>query len=198
MDKNDLLVWCVKESEDNGLIDFPDDIFNSIDEETADFLARNLAATNFIRLPGKERAFFEWLKESDSPVWNDLWGNPEEEPYVVGVSFLPLLVKNTGRGYPICDLLEAENYYFDPAHIVDKEAKFYIESVQKRFMDKKELTNAQMLALEISIDAIDIWHFAYKHKISVPEAKEAVQTLVDDSILVHLTEAEHLAGFIAF
>jgi hypothetical protein len=52
------------------------------------------------------------------------------------------------------------------------------------------------LALEISMGAIDIWHFAYKHKIDLTQAKKAVSDMVDDGVLVHLTESEHLIPFL--
>jgi len=53
-----------------------------------------------------------------------------------------------------------------------------------------------LLALEISVSPIDIWHFAYKHKVPLRDAKAAVAQLVDDHALVHITDAEHLARFI--
>lgn len=52
--------------------------------------------------------------------------------------------------------------------------------------------------LEITIAPIDIWRFAYNHRFDVQSVKDAVAVLVEDKILVHLTDAEHLAHFIDF
>jgi hypothetical protein len=115
----------------------------------------------------------------------------------VGMSFLPVLI-NKMRGYPICDLLDNDNYYFTSAHIVDKESEILLESARTRFMNNEDLTTAQLLILQISVSPTDIWHFAYNFNIDINEAKKAVEDLVQDNALVHLKEVEYLAPFIDF
>ena len=149
-----------------------------------------------MKLPQEEIVFFEWLKDKDKKVWDDLWKSEEEE-YIIALNFLPYLIEHS-RGFPICDLLENDNYYFLPKHMVDKESEIMIDSVQKRYRERKTLTVEQTLVLEISVTPIDIWHFCYRYNIEIDRAKQAVSNLVDDGILVHLKETEHLAHFIDF
>jgi hypothetical protein len=149
-------------------------------------------------LPEKEIIFFEWLKINDTPVWNDLWNDELLEPYIVSLIFLPVLIKRGYRGFPICDLIENDNYYFTPQHLADKESEIFSESAKTIYLNKGKMTIPQLLAMEISLDPIDIWHFAYKHQISVAECKKAVLDLVNDEVLVHLKDASHLSTFIDF
>jgi hypothetical protein len=198
MTKSDIYKWCKEQVEEIGFIDFPDELFEEITAELAEFISRKFASTTMMMLPNKEIRFFEWLKIHDIDIWNDLWDNPNEEPYKVGLSFLPLLTNKYGRGFPICDLVNNDNYYFCMALMPDKESTIMLESSKERFREKKDLTVAQLLTLEISTGPIDIWHFAYRHRINLQEAKDAVLQLVDDNVLVHFKEAEYLANFIEF
>lgn len=185
------------QSNSNHFIELSDEIFQSLDNEIAKSLADKYGSSLLMKLPSREIKFFEWLYENDRDIWNDLWGNTEEEPYIVGMSFLPVLI-NKMRGYPICDLLHNDNYYFTSAHIVDKESEILLESAKTRFMNNEDLTIAQLLILQISVSPVDIWHFAYNFNIDINEAKKAVEELVQDNALVHLKEVEHLAPFIDF
>ncbi len=187
--------WCREQTAKERYIVFPEEVFSTIDVDTAKALVGSFAGNTLMKLPQREQVFFEWLRENDPRVWVDLWDSSDEEPYVVSISFLPLL-SDTSRGFPICDLMENDNYYFTDAHIADKEARVFLDSIRERFLDKQKLTVAQTLALEISLAPIDIWHFAYRFGLSVETAKKAVRELVDDNILIHLTNAEHLANFV--
>jgi hypothetical protein len=194
---NNLIEIIDNQSTENHFIELSDEVFLSLDYEIAKTLADRYGATLLMKLPSREIKFFEWLYENDREVWNDLWGNTEEEPYIVGMSFLPVLI-NKMRGYPICDLLDNDNYYFTSAHIVDKESEILLESARTRFMNNEDLTTAQLLILQISVSPTDIWHFAYNFNIDINEAKKAVEDLVQDNALVHLKEVEYLAPFIDF
>lgn len=198
MQEHELIEWFANESGQGDYIVIPEDILRTIDGSRAEQLSKHFGHNTLIRLPISEIDFFEWLRESDYKVWNDLWGGTDEDPYVVGISFLPLLIEKNGRGFPICDLMNNDNYYFSMSHMVDEESKAMIESSRERFMEGLELTVAQLLAVEISIAPIDIWHFAYKHNISLEIAKDAVHQMTEDHVLVHLKEAGHLAHFIDF
>jgi len=108
------------------------------------------------------------------------------------------VVNKDGRGLPICDLQTTDNYFFSIDNMVDEESKIIIEVAEELCRQNKPLTIPQLLAFEISFEPIDIWHFAYKHKIELGVAKNAVEQLVNDGALVHLKEYEYLIPFIHF
>lgn len=190
-----VIKWFDSESGKSSYFNVPDEIYAMISKEEAIYLASRFSNTHMIKLPESEIRFFEWLKLEDIEVWNDLWQSELDEEYYVGMSFLPYIIdKNVG--FPICDLLNNDNYYFTHSHIVDKESEILLESIKTRFLNKQVLTVAHLLLLNISFTAQDIWHFAYRNKISLKDAKRAVEILVEDQVLVHLKEAEHLAGFV--
>lgn len=188
-------MWCLREHKAKDFIEFPEEMFSQIDDTIAKRIVAELKHRALFKLPKYEIEFQEWLKENDPKVWNDLWSCELHEPYVVSIIFLPNLVERDGRGFPICDLEHNDNYFFNEKHMTDEESKVYIETSRNRFQAKQKLTPAQLLALEISIGPIDIWHFAYKYNISIEMAKSAVEDLKGDFALVHLTDAEHLAKF---
>lgn len=198
MTDKELIEYCEQGIKTDNYISFEDEVFQEITEEQAALVASIFSKDTFMLLPDYEIKFFEWLKAADFEVWNDLWNDEAIPPYLVGAYFLPKLIKKDGRGFPICDLTEIDNYYFTMAQMPDEESKVVVETAKTRFMNKEKLTAAHLLALEISMDPIDIWHFAYKHNISLKIAKNAVAELVDDKVLVHLTKAEHLALFLNF
>lgn len=176
-------------------LEMPDEIFQKMDPAHGVIARDLLDKPRMFKLPQSEIMFFEWLRKKDNAVWADLWdeGDPD---YLVSMDFLPLILESDGRGYPICDLMDNENYYFMETHLVGEEGKVMMDTSRQLFIDGKPLTLAQLLALEISIAPIDIWHFAYKHGMDIEKSKEAARQLADEGTLVHLTEAEHLAPFI--
>ncbi len=196
----ELLKYCRNKSEKNGYVEFDAGILEGISERQAELLAESLGHDLLMKLPDAEIAFFEWLRVEDEIVWNDLWKNDSlgNEPYIVSFRFLATLLKSPDRGFPICDLLTTDNYYFSNKHMVDKESDIFLDSVKRIFQDKKDLSLGQLLALEISAEPLDIWHFAYKYNVEIERAKDAVARLVEDNVLVHLKDAEYLAGFIEF
>lgn len=196
MSNEELIEYCQQSIEARNFILFEDDVFAEITSEQASMLARRYAHDTLMMLPRYEIEFFEWLRQEDEQVWLDLWGDETVEPYLVGMYFLPRLVDRNGRGFPICDLIDNDNFFFTLAQMQDDEGKAIIEVARNRFENKEKLTIAQLLALEISLSPIDIWHFAYKYSIPLSDAKKAVAELVEDHALVHITNAEHLARFI--
>lgn len=177
---------------DKGVLHIPEDVFLKMEKEYGELLKKEFTATRMMRLPQFEIDFFIWLKENDPLVWNDLWME-DDESYTISIEFLPMLLEKDGRGFPICDLQTVDNYYFMPQLLIERESDVMVEAAKVRFVEKRGLTPSQLLALEIHFGGIDVWHFAYKHKIDLAEAKAAVASLVEDQILVHLTDAEHLA-----
>ncbi|MDR0927532.1 MAG: hypothetical protein LBO69_07185 [Ignavibacteria bacterium] len=171
--------------------------FMSLNIDDIEDIVSEFGGKNMLRLPETEIRFFEWVKEVDEVIWNDIWGNDDLEPYLVSVDLLPIVLSPDGRGFPICDVQTADNYFFSMDNMVE-ESRDMIEAAKQMFLDHKPMTAAQLLALEISFEPIDIWHFAYKHNIDIAEAKRAVHSLVDDGVLVHLKEADYIIPFIHF
>lgn len=198
MTNDEIIEYCRASIEKLDYIVFEPEVFETLDDEQAKYIISMFSSDTLMRLPDSEIKFYDWLKEVEPAIWQDLWKDEVRPPYLVGTYFLRMLIRKDGRGFPICDLLENDNYYFSMAHMPDDEAKLIIETAKVRFQNKDGLTAAHLLALEISMDPIDIWHFCYKHNVDLKVAKKAVAELVEDRALVHLTEAEHLAVFIDF
>lgn len=191
--------WCKSRNIKDNIIEFPDNFYKELDFEGSQIIKNYFPQNTFFKLPKHEIDFFEWLKINDKSIWDDLWSAEDiHKPYYVSLTFFPLLVKQGYRGFPICDLLSNDNYYFVPNHLASKEAEIFAESAKTIYMNKDEMTIPQLLAMEISLEPIDIWHFSYKHKISIDESKKAVSSLVDDELLIHLKSANHLIPFIDF
>lgn len=198
MKDKEILDFCVRSLNEKDYIHLPEQIFENCDKSQAEKVADEFGANALMRLPEKDIRFFEWLKENDRKIWEDLWGEDEENLYLVGASFMPLFVEGDGRGFPICDLLENDNFYFTIDCMVDEESKVTIETARNRFLAKKPVSCAQLLALEISTAPIDVWRFSYKHDIDLDEAKRAVEILVEDGALVHLKNVEYLSPLVKF
>jgi hypothetical protein len=193
-----IIELCSRQIAENSIIDLPETVFSALTQEQAESIVAHFRGAAFLRLPAKERQFFEWLKIHDEPVWKDLWGDESvEPPYIISVIFLPMLLDDV-RGFPICDLLTEDNYYFTNDHFLSDEADILIEATKERFLAQQTLTVSQLLVLEISMSPIDIWRFAYHHKIDLAHAKGAVQRLVDEKMLIHLKRSEDLADFVEF
>ncbi len=197
MTSQEIIDWIQKEKSSNLPISIPNEIFEQIDEKLANIIAEKFASDTLIHLPMHETEFFEWLRENDRNVWDDLWSGVEEKPYIVSIALLPLMVKKFS-GYPICDLLNNDNYYFTEEMIVRKTSHLLLETLREKFLRREPLTVAQALLLEISANPVDIWHFAYYHKLSIDEVKQAVRELVEDNLLLHFKKAEELAEFVQF
>ena len=182
-----------------GYLELPDKLFKELSLDEANEI-KSLRKPDIFKLPDWEIEFFEWLKKEDPEVWDDLWkdDNITQRAYYVSTIFLPLIVDDNDRGFPICDLENTDNYYFTPKHVVDEESKVMIEVANRKFKKRERLTHTELLAFEISLGAIDIWHLAYKYKLKLTECKKAVKKLVEDGALVHLKESEHLVPFIEF
>jgi len=174
-----------------------EETFNSLTTEQMEEIASSpFSQSRLLQLPAHEIAFFEWLKEHDRAVWDDLWVEESGEThYAVSLTFLPLF-KDISRGFPICDLRTVDNYYFVPEHLVAEERPIIIDAIKERVYANKSITTEQLLSLEISYGGIDIWHFAYHHSVDLARAKKAVIALVEDTQLLWLKNSDDLAEFI--
>jgi hypothetical protein len=193
MEVTELIEWCRQQAQQRGWVEFPAELLERIAPEEARQVAQALQSSVLMRLPEWEIAFFEWLREADPAVWQDLWGGQELEPYVVGISFLPFLLQHRQRGFPICDLVTVDNYYFAPSQITPSEGQAFLEAALQLLAEGKPLTLAQEFLLEVSRGAIDIWHFAYHRRVPLAAVKEAVAELVEGKVLLHLRTAEEVA-----
>lgn len=188
----------VANSDLRSIISFDTEILSSLSKDDAKQIIAHIGSTQLMRLPEKEIAFFEWLKEYHPIVWNDLWGNDDDEyRYTVGLEFLPLMLDPV-RGFPICDLLTHENYYFVADHLIGEEISFYLDAVKDRFVKQESVTVAQLFVLEISMAPIDVWRFSYHHRIELDRVMKAVNDLKEEGMLLHLHKAEDLADFVTF
>ena len=181
-----------------GILTFEEDIFSTLTVDDAKHIISQIGTAHMMRLPKKEIVFFEWIKEHHPLVWNDLWGNDDDEyRYTVGLEFLPLMLDPV-RGFPICDLLTHENYYFVADHLIGEEISFYLDAVKDRYVKQESVTVAQLFVLEISMAPIDVWRFSYHHRIELDRVMKAVNDLKEEGMLLHLQKAEDLADFVTF
>ncbi len=194
-----IIDWCEEEMQSSKYVTLPEEIFENLSRDESFYISDMLKDRVLIHLPKREIEFFEWLKENDNHVWSDLWAQDAlHKPYVVGINLLPVLIYSEKRGYPICDLETTSNYYFTETHMQDEESLVIIENAYEKLKNKEELSNLQLLALEIKAQPTDIWHFAYKYKLDIQYAKSLVHDLVEDNALVHLKDSEYIAPFIDF
>ncbi|MDW8075132.1 MAG: hypothetical protein RMK00_05105 [Bacteroidota bacterium] len=196
MEREEILQWFREHLERDKPLTIPDEIFEALTPAIAAEVAQQYGTFGLIRLPQREQLFFEWLRQQEPPVWEDLWGG-EEEPYVVSLAFLPQLVSGW-RGFPICDLMSMDNYFFFPAMLEwTAEARDYTAAVKERFAAGESLEVEQLLVLELAFGgAVDMWHFAYHYQLPLDRVKAAVTQLVEDKVLTHLRSAEQLAPFV--
>lgn len=188
----------VSDSESRGVITFDEEILSALTPDDAKLIISQIGSTHLLKLPQKEIAFFEWLKEIHPLVWKDLWGSDDSEhEYTVGMDLLPLMLDPV-RGFPICDLITQENFFFVPDHLIGEEISFYLEAVKERYLKQETVTVAQLLVLEISMAPIDAWRFSYHHRIEFDRVMKAIQDLKEEGMLLHLGKAEDLADFISF
>ncbi|MBI2794276.1 MAG: hypothetical protein HYX66_06485 [Ignavibacteria bacterium] len=196
MTLNEIISHCNESIGDCDYIIFTDDQLRLMTAKQAQVLKATFGDRYLMQLPKNEIKFFEWLKIADEPVWNDLWKESTDPPYTVSLAFLQdLCGANFGGAFLICELRNTDNYYFAPSMFIDKESSDFMAAVKDRFVSRQKLSPAQALALEASIAPIDIWHFAYKYGFHIGAAKNAVRELVEDRILLHVTDADHLTQY---
>lgn len=195
MNTQQLLEWFDSQKQQSDIIILPAEVLESLNKENIHSLISRFHAHTFIKLPESEISFFQWLYGVDRDVWNDLWKSEDNtEPYIVGLSLLGDLI-SANRGFPICDLMETDNYYFSSEHFIKGESDDFVEAIHNKILSDSPLTVSQLLVWEIYNAPIDIWRFCYIHNISIDEAKKAVHELVEDRILIHLTTAAELTAY---
>lgn len=190
---DDLLNTTQQRLDEHGYIRYASVEFTAMDPDHIAAIQETFGATALMQLPEHEVAFFEWLRENDRDVWTDLWGDVAEAPYLVSLAYLESFTgENAGGRYYIRDLQTVDNYYFTPEMILQKESADFLAATRSRLEERESLTLNQAFALQVSVGPTDVWHFAYDHKRPVEAVKKAVSELVDDHILVHVPNADHL------
>ena len=195
MNTQELLTWFEIQKQQSDILIVPPEILGFIDTTNSQAIVSHFHSHTFIQLPESEMTFFRWLQHSAPDVWDDLWKtDAHDEPYIVSISLLTdILQKN--RGFPICDLMTTDNYYFTSEHFIKGESDDFIEAIQNKILSESPLSLSQLLAWEIYTAPIDIWRFSYMYSIPLHDAKKAVHELVEDRILIHLKTAAELSAY---
>jgi hypothetical protein len=160
----------------------------AMDEQAVSAIEDHFGGHTLMRLPQNEIDFFEWLKQVDLQVWQDLWDS-DDEPYLVSISFLHHFLQQQ-NGFPICDLVDQSNYWFCKRHLKPKALALLAE------MDNGSESFEELLIGEILQGSIDIWHFCYRNNIAIDYAKLRVQEMHRDDLLVHLPSREDLIKYL--
>lgn len=193
---DELATHCRTALEQHGHLWFDADQLALMSEQDAREIAAEFGTRALMRLPEHEVAFQEWLRTADPDVWKDLWEGEPDAPYLISLSFLADFVGAKNKGaFLICDLQSADNYFFMPDMLLEKESPDFVSAVRDRFLSGGTMTVEQALTVEISAGPMDIWHFAYLRGVDLQRAKKAVASLVEDRIVVHVPKAEHLSSF---
>jgi hypothetical protein len=180
----------------HGHIAFPGEVLSQLSPEDVASIREAYGSLYLMKLPDHEIAFFEWVKEVEPEVWNDIWASTDEAPYLVSLAHLPDFAGPMHPGsYWIRDLQSVPNYFFMPDMILQKESQDFLAASRHRLLDQQRVSLPQAFALQASVGPVDLWHFAYHHQIPLTEVREAIAALVEDQIVVHVPRAEHLSDY---
>jgi hypothetical protein len=193
MTTSELMAYCATSLENNSFLVFDDVVLKHITRAQAEVIQHKYGSHKLMYLPTYEIEFFEWLRSEDPDVWNDLWAADERPAYVVSLAHLSDFCGQVEGVFHIRDLQSVDNYFFSPEMLLEKESADFLNAVRNRYTQHQSMTVAQLLALEVSTGPVDIWHFAYRRKLKVADVKIAVRQLVDDRILLHVPNADHLS-----
>jgi hypothetical protein len=182
-----------KQLEVDGYIQFSSKDLLNMSVKEAQVLEAHFHGRAMMALPSEEIEFFKWLHENDPAVWDDLWKN-EEEPYRVSVDFLHHFIQN-GNGFPICDLINVDNYWFHSRHLKPK-ALEKMDEIQQKLNSKKSLSFEEGILVEIARGSLDLWHFCYRYNLPVYVAKRKIEEMHKEDLLVHLKDREDLVKYL--
>lgn len=178
-------------------VEIPQEYWEELTVAYAKELAKRYQRDTLIKLPPAEIEFFEWLREEDPEVWQDLWGDmvDDAELYAVGIGLLPDLIQ---YGFPICDLITVPNYYFTYKHIRPEEGHTLLQLVLEKLERGDHLTLAEEFLNEVRQQPTDIWHFAYRKGVDLTAVKNAVLELVEGGVLLYTPTREELSDYLLF
>ncbi len=175
-------------------IRFTDDELHRLTADDADQIIAHFDGQAMMYFPSWEVTFFDWLKREDPEVWEDLWGG-EAEPYVVSIEFLQAFV-DEGHGFPICDLVAHDNYYFHRAFLTEPDGKQLLEIIMDKVRKQERIELAEAFLMEMMQHPIDIWRFAYKYHVPIATAKGIADDYARDGVILHPTETGELGDFV--
>jgi len=193
MNMEKLIAEKREQLKNNNYIEFTDQEIQSMRPDEAAFFVERYHGFGLMKLPASEIKFFEWLRENDEQVWNDIWKG-EPDLYLVSTDLLPVFLK-TSNGFPVCDLIEVDNYWFCERHIKPK-GRQELESISAKFQNKEKLDVSELFIIELLNAPIDIWHFCYRYKLAVTAMKNKIDDMVSNGWLVHLSNREDLVKYI--
>ncbi|MBD3224135.1 MAG: hypothetical protein GF313_05360 [Caldithrix sp.] len=193
MELKELLKQKDQQLKQNNYIEFNDRDIRKMRQDEARHVIEYFSGYTMMKLPPSEVEFFEWLKEADPPVWEDLWSDVEDI-YKVSIDFLSQFIGEQ-NGFPICDLIDQPNYWFTNRHIKPKGIE-RLEEATEKIQAGQKLQIVDLILYELSIAPIDVWHFCYRHNLPVFRVKQTIDDMVSEGWLVHLTDREDLAKYI--
>jgi len=117
-------------------IEFTDDEITALNLNLIQDLISRLDGCCLMKLPAAEVAFFDWLRKEEPTVWEDLWGEEDDE-YLVSINFLKQLLNKTS-GFSICDLQQEDNFWFCGQHLKPK-ARDLIPQILDKIQNKQKL-----------------------------------------------------------
>ena len=193
IDFEKLLAETKKQLDEQKHIEFTSDQLSKLRLDQVQAIVDQFHGYGLLKIPESEIEFFTWLKKSDPDVWNDLWQD-EDDMYLVSIDLLSHFIEG-GLGFPICDLIEQPNYWFN-ARLIKPQGMEELENIIVKLESGKKVSVSEALLLEISTRPVDIWHFSYHNKLSVERVKQVVDDLVYQGFLVHLTDREDLVKYL--
>ncbi len=182
-----------KQLDDQNFIEFSDEHLTALRFDQVQAIIDQFHGRALMKIPASEIDFFSWLKKNDRDVWNDIWQD-EDDIYLVSIDLLSRFVEG-GLGFPICDLIDQPNYWFN-ARLIKPKGMEELENIFTKLETGQKITLSEALLLEISTRPVDIWHFCYNHNLGVERVKQVVDDLVYQGFLVHLTDRDDLIKYI--
>ena len=174
------------------ILELSDEEIDGFSDEDISAIQMEFGASVLLKLPPREHAFMQWLRENDAGVYDDLWA--DDEVLLVSLSFLPDF-RSGARGFLICELREHDNYFFTPKHI-KPEGAAALKGILKKAENKVELAVEEVLMFEVVRGSVDIWHFCHRFEVPVARGKAAAKALASHNWLVHLPLGEDLVKYI--
>jgi len=178
---------------EEGYIVFSAAELKKFDTMTARNFTDHFRGRAMMRLPEEEILFFDWLKKNDKAVWDDLWKD-EDDPYRISIAFLHHFLKH-GNGFPICDLIDEDNYWFCARHIKPKGMEL-MQDIGDKVKKDEPLSFAEAFLLEVFRGSTDLWHFCYRYNVPVKTGKSKIDEMNHDDLLVHLPERDDLVKYL--
>ncbi len=193
MDIKKLLTEKDLQRQKSNFISFSPEELSAIRPQEVKHIIEFFHGYTLMQLPKSEIDFFKWLKETEPAVWDDLWGD-NVDIYLVSIDFLRTLAGENPH-FHICDLIEADNYWFCKRHIKPKGMK-ELEDIILKIEAGQKLSASDVFLFQLSQNPLDIWHFCYEHNINITKMKTLISDMVYNGFLVHLPSRDDLIKYI--